>query len=682
MGLAVLILIGMWVWHLAGKKTLEQEFIQSHVATAVSARQHAVEALFGSLYQNLRTISLLPSVRAISGGNRTSENENVVDTGRFTAEGQETVQQLYNNLRVNVSVSEVYAVLDNLDAGKGQVPFFMYDTLVFGAQELEAAAAPNPDAPQEDETAEYAYFPQQMALIKKTYATFNFTDPQRIPAFASPMMRTCDNSQYLSKSGGHDKETHGLLYSVPFFDARTQQFKGVISGILRSNVIEATLMGIPLVPVTAEDAANQKKTGWRLPQPARFMLTNAAYGIQILDRRNPDLPKLLAQGEEGRNTFHVTLNVQSDSPWVLSYYLPESVIQSASADSDRGFYLLVLVVFGVLAVAMAALLTLGNIRNAVTEIGQVFAALAQGNLARRVQLKLTGALGQLQADSNHTIDKLNTIVVQLKGASHTISDAANDIASANTNIRERTEDQVSNLTQATRTMDELTTTVKQSEDNARLANQHAQNASQVAVSCGEVVGQVVHTMQDIHAASQKIAEIISVIDGIAFQTNILALNAAVEAARAGEQGRGFAVVASEVRSLAKRSADAAKEINTLISDSVTKVATGTALVDRAGQTMQDVVSAIQRTTDLMAEITSTSVSQSRGIEQVHGTIREMEDMTQHNASLVAQAVASAHHLEELATGLKTMVATFTLEGAAPSGHLPRQMLSSGHENPN
>jgi methyl-accepting chemotaxis protein len=187
----------------------------------------------------------------------------------------------------------------------------------------------------------------------------------------------------------------------------------------------------------------------------------------------------------------------------------------------------------------------------------------------------------------------------------------------------------------------------------------------VAVSCGQVVGEVVHTMRDINSASQKIAEIISVIDGIAFQTNILALNAAVEAARAGEQGRGFAVVASEVRSLAGRSANAAKEIKTLITDSVDKVATGTALVDRAGQTMQDVVASIQGTTDLMGQITAASAAQSNGIAQVNSALQNLQAMAQADADLVAHAEASAHNLGELAQGLSDMVNTFVLE--APVG---------------
>jgi methyl-accepting chemotaxis protein len=441
---------------------------------------------------------------------------------------------------------------------------------------------------------------------------------------------------------------------------------------VRSNVLEAALVGAPLVPVTDQDRAEQKSQGWEMPGVARFALSNAQYSIQIQDRRNTELQTLLDQGQEGRNTFHIPLRVHSDSPWVLHYYLPEALLQAATAESDRRFYILVAVLALVLAMATLALWTLAGVRAAVAEIGQVFAALSQGNLARRVQLQLGGTLGTLQTDSNHTIDRLNTMVMQMQGASHTINGAANEIASGNEQIRQRSEEQAGSLLQAQHSMDDLTQTVQRSAEHAQEANVHAQSASQVAVSCGQVVGEVVHTMRDINSASQKIAEIISVIDGIAFQTNILALNAAVEAARAGEQGRGFAVVASEVRSLAGRSADAAKEIKTLISDSVAKVATGTALVDRAGQTMQDVVASIQGTTDLMSQITAASAAQSDGIAQVNSALQHMQEMAQADADLVAHAEASARQLEDLAGGLSDLVNTFVLEAPARQGRLPNR----------
>jgi methyl-accepting chemotaxis protein len=225
-------------------------------------------------------------------------------------------------------------------------------------------------------------------------------------------------------------------------------------------------------------------------------------------------------------------------------------------------------------------------------------------------------------------------------------------------------------------MGQLTGTVRQNAENARQANQLAAGASDVAVRGGDVVGQVVTTMSSINESSKKIEDIISVIDGIAFQTNILALNAAVEAARAGEQGRGFAVVASEVRNLAQRSAAAAKEIKELISDSVEKVGAGTKLVDEAGKTMEEIVSSVKRVTDIMAEITAASQEQSAGIEQVNQAITQMDEVTQQNAALVEQAAAAAESMEEQAGNLANAVAIFKLSGQASRTTTPSKPVSS------
>ncbi len=345
---AACLLAALTVWHWDEKKSLEQEFIRIHMDTVVHRKQRELESLFGSLYRNLRTISLLPSVRNIPGGNRAMEAEDVISHGRFTAEAHETVQQIYNNLQQSdsVNVSEVYAVLDGLDAGKGEVPFFMYDTMVFGGATPHALAhvAKGTDIPEEVESVEYAYFPRQMDLIKKSNPVFNFTDPRQIPAFASPLMRTCDNTQYLSVSKGNARDTFGMLYSVPFYDAKSQRFRGVISGILRSNVLESLLVGVPIVPVTQADLAIQKQGGWKMPEPALFLLSNPAYGVQIMDRRSADLPALLEKGVEGRNSFHLVLNIKSDNPWLLNYYLPESLLENATNASDRRFIILIGVV--------------------------------------------------------------------------------------------------------------------------------------------------------------------------------------------------------------------------------------------------------------------------------------------------------------------------------------------------
>ncbi|AYC35061.1 methyl-accepting chemotaxis protein [Pseudomonas cavernae] len=295
------------------------------------------------------------------------------------------------------------------------------------------------------------------------------------------------------------------------------------------------------------------------------------------------------------------------------------------------------------------------------DVSRVLGALAQGNLTQRIVAEYQGTFGELKDFSNETTDSLSSMLGQIRESADTISTAANEIASGNAELSTRTEQQAASLEETASSMEELTSTVKLNAENARQANSLAVNASEVATEGGNVVQKVVTTMSSINESARKISDIIGVIDGIAFQTNILALNAAVEAARAGEQGRGFAVVAGEVRTLAQRSAAAAKEIKTLISDSVSKVENGNTLVAQAGQTMSDIVVAIKRVTDIMAEIAAASSEQSRGIEEINGAVSQMDEMTQQNAGLVEEAATSAGALQEQATVLSQAVAVFKLD---------------------
>ncbi|MDD5336794.1 MAG: methyl-accepting chemotaxis protein [Rhodoferax sp.] len=292
---------------------------------------------------------------------------------------------------------------------------------------------------------------------------------------------------------------------------------------------------------------------------------------------------------------------------------------------------------------------------------KVAQTVAAGDLTSAIRVKSTDETGQLLQALKEMNDSLVRMVGEVRSGTDTIATASSQIAAGNLDLSSRTEQQASSLEETAAAMEQLTSTVKQNADNARQANQLAVAASGVAIKGGSVVSDVVGTMGAINASSRKIVDIIGVIDGIAFQTNILALNAAVEAARAGEQGRGFAVVAAEVRNLAQRSAAAAKEIKTLIGDSVAKVEEGSQQVAQAGQTMDEIVDSVKRVTDIMAEITAASQEQSSGIEQVNQAITQMDQVTQQNAALVEEAAAAAASLQEQAGNLSQVVSVFKLD---------------------
>ncbi|BBB68696.1 methyl-accepting chemotaxis protein [Undibacterium sp. YM2] len=296
---------------------------------------------------------------------------------------------------------------------------------------------------------------------------------------------------------------------------------------------------------------------------------------------------------------------------------------------------------------------------------QVAQNVAEGDLTSQIEVLGKNEAGQLMQALKQMNDSLAHLVGKVRQGTETISTASTEIATGNMDLSSRTESQAGALEETASSMEELTATVKQNADNAHQANQLAISASEVAIQGGAVVAQVVSTMGDINTSSKKIVDIISVIDGIAFQTNILALNAAVEAARAGEQGRGFAVVASEVRNLAQRSASAAKEIKILINDSVEKVEQGSRLVDEAGTTMDKVVSSISNVTGIMSEITAASAEQTSGIEQINTAVSQMDEVTQQNAALVEEAAAAASSLQEQAVSLANLVQQFKIESTNP-----------------
>ena len=352
--------------------------------------------------------------------------------------------------------------------------------------------------------------------------------------------------------------------------------------------------------------------------------------------------------------------------------LKEKNAETAAADAtalyESGRAMMLMLVLGSAAagIGLGVLLTRGLTRQLGGE--PAYASAIAGRIAAG---DLTVAVDLRQGDSDSMLfamktmrDSLANVVGQVRTGTDTIASASSQIASGNLDLSARTEEQASSLEETASSMEELTSTVKQNADNARQANQLASSASEVANRGGAVVSQVVDTMASINESSRKIVDIIGVIDGIAFQTNILALNAAVEAARAGEQGRGFAVVASEVRTLAQRSAAAAKEIKQLIGDSVSKVDAGAKLVDHAGATMEEIVASVRSVTDIMGEITAARQEQTAGIEQINMAVSQMDQVTQQNASLVEEAAAAAESMQEQAAKLAQVVSVFKLDAAA------------------
>ncbi len=417
-------------------------------------------------------------------------------------------------------------------------------------------------------------------------------------------------------------------------------------------------------------AGIEKLTAGIKTQTGKDLLRAAADArVKFVDVRG-QLIKLVAAGQIPEARKYLTENLR---PVQIAYYnaleklnerqvarMEESAAEAAADARHASFLMMGLSATAALLAVALGLLISRSITRPINEAVRIAQTVASGDLTSRIEVSSTDETGKLLAALKAMNDSLVSVVTTVRQGSDSIATGSSQIATGNADLSQRTEEQASNLQQTAASMEQLTSTVKNNAETARQATELAGSASTVAAQGGTVVGQVVTTMEAITASSKKISDIISVIDGIAFQTNILALNAAVEAARAGEQGRGFAVVASEVRSLAQRSADAARQIKELITDSVQKVETGSQQVSEAGRTMSDIVDQVRRVNELISEISSATREQTQGISQVGDAVNQLDQVTQQNAARVEESAAAADSLNQQAARLVEAVSVFNL----------------------
>ncbi|WP_394778216.1 methyl-accepting chemotaxis protein [Undibacterium sp.] len=456
--------------------------------------------------------------------------------------------------------------------------------------------------------------------------------------------------------------------------------KGSVTAVLAADILLDTVVNgvVAIKPTPSSFSFLVDGSGKIIAHPDQKLTLKS-----ISDMDKSLTAEQLVKIEQSKQSGAVRLNDRNDSLYVTRVEGTDwmLVIALDTAESTHALTTLLSTsaITAVLAIIVAALLSTALVAKALQRLGTVKNAMediasGEGDLTRRLDASGEDELAQIASAFNHFVDKIASVLMEIRTASESVKISAQEIASGNLDLSSRTEDQASSLEETAASMEELTSTVRQNAENAGQANQLAVTASGFAAKGGSVVEDVVATMESINASSKKIVDIIGVIDGIAFQTNILALNAAVEAARAGEQGRGFAVVATEVRNLAQRAAAAAREIKALIVDSVSQVESGSKLVAEAGGTMNEIVTSVKQVTDIMSEIMVATNEQSSGIGQVNQAIGQMDQVTQQNAALVEEAAAAAQSLQEQASQLAQTVSGFKLDHNQPA-HGPRRALA-------
>lgn len=587
--LAVLAMMAGLYLHYGSKKA---EIILAAKAEQISgefaSKKSAISSFFNSVYSTTRTISLLPIVRGIEGGNRKSEAEDVVALGRFSEESHRTIQQLYNIIAA-MGASEIYAVVNGFSPDKGEVPFFMYDSLLLDGQDGggKGDEAKNPDFPEEKEDDEYAYYVTQLGSFRSQHPTFNFKRLDDIPAQLSNAMRTCDNTQYVSKTSGNPKDSFGLLYSVPFYGDKNE-FKGIISTIFRLNVLEAMLIGAPFVIVTPKDAENARSLGFTLSANASpFVIANKAKDVFIGDRRDPALitrVREIAGGAKSDDALHSEkLSIKDTSDWELYYRFNLAGTEAAIAE-ERQLLLVELFILVVFGAALTYALRRSNITKASAR--QSVVSLAENNdFIKNTMETLMTASDALTLSSETQAKALSDLSVALEELSSQTSENAANAHTAQATSAEavaKTREGSTRIAAMLDRMKMMASAVAQATrdaDDGRTALRHSNSE-----------------MRDITKKSMDdIGKVIKIIENIAKQINLLAINASTEAARAGAHGKGFGVIATEIRSLSNETSSSVESVKRFINSAAENIASSASRAEASGnQTMEKIIAEVAK----------------------------------------------------------------------------------------